>query len=54
MKIPFKNCFLSSINYRTNYIVSNIIDSSQLLSIIKDIDSKSFYLGGYIYENNSY
>ena len=33
-------------NYRTNYITSNIIDSSQLLSIIKDIDSKSFYLGG--------
>lgn len=54
MKIPFKNCFLSSINYITSYIASNIIDLSQLLSIIKDIDSKSFYLGGYIYENNSY
>ena len=54
MKIPLKNCFLSSINYRTNYIASNTIDLSQLLSIIKDIDSKSFYLGGYIYENNSY
>lgn len=54
MKISFKNCFLSSINYRTKYIVSNIIDLFQLLSIIKDIDSKLFYLGGYIYENNSY